>query len=277
MKYSDPVNQLLTLGEFEEPPTDYSTLGITPAHSQELIQMGTDHELLNLYDKNSNLMAAIHAWYALGQSQITQAIPILLDLNDRYTDDFLFEEEFPNAFALMGPSAIPILKDYIDDKTKPQLGRSNAMVCLTRLGQDHRSECISVFSAFLNNATPDESDLAGDAVCGLLELKAIESIESIRDAFDRQCINISIPGDIEDVEIDLGLRKTRSTPAPNYNLVDKTRAEVYQQLEPLLNSEKKSSAAYLDGKPQIASGPKIGRNDPCPCGSGKKYKKCCLH
>jgi SEC-C motif-containing protein len=22
-------------------------------------------------------------------------------------------------------------------------------------------------------------------------------------------------------------------------------------------------------------GPRIGRNDPCPCGSGKKYKKCC--
>jgi len=21
---------------------------------------------------------------------------------------------------------------------------------------------------------------------------------------------------------------------------------------------------------------KLGRNDPCPCGSGKKYKKCCL-
>jgi hypothetical protein len=21
--------------------------------------------------------------------------------------------------------------------------------------------------------------------------------------------------------------------------------------------------------------PKIGRNEPCPCGSGKKYKKCC--
>jgi preprotein translocase subunit SecA len=24
------------------------------------------------------------------------------------------------------------------------------------------------------------------------------------------------------------------------------------------------------------SGQKVGRNDPCPCGSGKKYKKCCL-
>jgi preprotein translocase subunit SecA len=29
-------------------------------------------------------------------------------------------------------------------------------------------------------------------------------------------------------------------------------------------------------EPRTASGQKVGRNDPCPCGSGKKYKKCCL-
>ncbi|MFQ5828229.1 MAG: preprotein translocase subunit SecA [Candidatus Methylomirabilia bacterium] len=28
--------------------------------------------------------------------------------------------------------------------------------------------------------------------------------------------------------------------------------------------------------PRTPSGRKVGRNDPCPCGSGKKYKKCCL-
>jgi len=28
-------------------------------------------------------------------------------------------------------------------------------------------------------------------------------------------------------------------------------------------------------KPKRRSTPKVGRNDPCPCGSGKKYKKCC--
>ena len=28
-------------------------------------------------------------------------------------------------------------------------------------------------------------------------------------------------------------------------------------------------------KPVVREGPKIGRNDPCPCGSGKKHKKCC--
>lgn len=29
--------------------------------------------------------------------------------------------------------------------------------------------------------------------------------------------------------------------------------------------------------PFMTTEPKAGRNDPCPCGSGKKFKKCCLH
>jgi len=36
---------------------------------------------------------------------------------------------------------------------------------------------------------------------------------------------------------------------------------------------------YLDGKLKKAapiSAKKMGRNEPCPCGSGKKYKRCCL-
>ena len=38
---------------------------------------------------------------------------------------------------------------------------------------------------------------------------------------------------------------------------------------------------FFDGKPvapeqYVRQQPKVGRNDPCPCGSGKKYKKCCL-
>ncbi len=36
---------------------------------------------------------------------------------------------------------------------------------------------------------------------------------------------------------------------------------------------------YLDGdspkRMPVKSGNKIGRNEPCPCGSGKKYKRCC--
>lgn len=42
-----------------------------------------------------------------------------------------------------------------------------------------------------------------------------------------------------------------------------------------------SEDEYPVGKPQLQGGSpgksaKVGRNEPCPCGSGKKYKKCCL-
>ncbi|MFK7893794.1 MAG: SEC-C metal-binding domain-containing protein [Granulosicoccus sp.] len=32
-----------------------------------------------------------------------------------------------------------------------------------------------------------------------------------------------------------------------------------------------------DRPASVRTGPKTGRNDPCPFGSGKKFKKCCLH
>lgn len=42
-------------------------------------------------------------------------------------------------------------------------------------------------------------------------------------------------------------------------------------------SEERRKELYLEQKKSgtIVKGPKIGRNDPCPCGSGLKYKKCC--
>lgn len=33
--------------------------------------------------------------------------------------------------------------------------------------------------------------------------------------------------------------------------------------------------SHATHEPYVRDGGKIGRNDPCPCGSGKKYKKCC--
>ena len=35
-------------------------------------------------------------------------------------------------------------------------------------------------------------------------------------------------------------------------------------------------AASGKTKPLVRAGSKLGRNDPCPCGSGRKYKNCCL-
>jgi len=38
------------------------------------------------------------------------------------------------------------------------------------------------------------------------------------------------------------------------------------------NARLRAEIAALQAKPKA-----VGRNDPCPCGSGKKFKKCCLH
>lgn len=48
---------------------------------------------------------------------------------------------------------------------------------------------------------------------------------------------------------------------------------VWEKLLP----EKRRKELYLEQKKSgtIVKGKKVGRNDPCPCGSGKKYKKCC--
>ncbi|MDR5873956.1 preprotein translocase subunit SecA [Vreelandella gomseomensis] len=44
---------------------------------------------------------------------------------------------------------------------------------------------------------------------------------------------------------------------------------------PAQDADTPEEAPGADGRPVRREGPKVGRNDPCPCGSGKKYKQCC--
>jgi preprotein translocase subunit SecA len=49
------------------------------------------------------------------------------------------------------------------------------------------------------------------------------------------------------------------------------RAEAQaQQGEQITNSSEEPVVQTI-----VNDSPKVGRNDPCPCGSGKKYKQCC--
>ena len=49
------------------------------------------------------------------------------------------------------------------------------------------------------------------------------------------------------------------------------------QWETILGKKKITEIAkkYKQSKTVRRAAPKVGRNDPCPCGSGKKYKHCC--
>ena len=55
-----------------------------------------------------------------------------------------------------------------------------------------------------------------------------------------------------------------------------TRRGVFRDMEAVIFQHEYD---HLDGilmTDRQAQGQKVGRNSPCPCGSGKKYKKCCL-
>lgn len=63
-----------------------------------------------------------------------------------------------------------------------------------------------------------------------------------------------------------------------YNMLAAEADYLYSlpQWNNILSEEKATEIvkAYKKSK-TVVKGEKIGRNDPCPCGSGKKYKKCC--
>ncbi|MFA4941291.1 MAG: preprotein translocase subunit SecA [Patescibacteria group bacterium] len=66
--------------------------------------------------------------------------------------------------------------------------------------------------------------------------------------------------------------------AKNFSAPSKVMDESSSSFSGFKKAEKRSNSATIDmvkPKQKDASGEKIGRNDPCPCGSGKKYKKCC--
>ena len=78
----------------------------------------------------------------------------------------------------------------------------------------------------------------------------------------------------EDTEVNLGFDKELLYK----NMVDAKAHWLYElpMWDEIFPPEKKKTL-YMEQKKSgtIIKGAKVGRNDPCPCGSGKKYKKCC--
>ena len=78
----------------------------------------------------------------------------------------------------------------------------------------------------------------------------------------------------EDTQVSLGFDKE----VLYKNMVDAKADWLYElPVWKEIFTEEERHKLYLEQKKSgtIVKGPKVGRNDPCPCGSGKKYKKCC--
>ena len=56
--------------------------------------------------------------------------------------------------------------------------------------------------------------------------------------------------------------------------LDDVEKQFQRRKERELEQARRAGAGQPEGVQQVVRGDKVGRNDPCPCGSGKKYKKC---
>ena len=146
-----------------------------------------------------------------------------------------------------------------------------AIKCLKEIAERNplsRDDCIGILAHRLNCGAENDPAVNGFLISALIDLEAVETMDIIRHAFDKQVVDLSVAGDVEDVEMELGLRTRRSTPRPVY----------HPFLGNPMSGLVEGGSGALAGKNVEASAEhrKVGRNDPCPCGSGKKYKKCCL-
>ena len=91
--------------------------------------------------------------------------------------------------------------------------------------------------------------------------------ESLQNPYEIEEIN-------EDTEVELKVNFEKLY----FNMLDAKADYLYNlpQWEGIFSKEKRKEIQreWRDSKTVINEN-KIGRNDPCPCGSGKKYKKCC--
>lgn len=268
--YADPVRQLLTIGKTDNAEPDKwvhypERFSLRDEHIGALIRMALGPALLDGDPDSAEVWAPVHAWRALGQLRAEASAAPLLDLLRVAEVDDDAAEDLPVVFGMIGPSTLPLLAGFLAERTNSEYGLSVGISAVSTVGQRTpacRDECVGILVLMLDPAGHIDPSTIGFVVAALLDLKAVEAIDAIHDAFARGAVEPSIAGDLEDIEIELGLRDRRTTPRPHYAM----QAMGLSALP----------AADRFAPEMLPRRQEVGRNDPCPCGSGKKYKKCCL-
>lgn len=280
-RYSKKLNRLITYGDmglyedtgivaYEE------ALGIDKKYGNELLKMALDDDFNRLvhYDEESEddswadmeenpeldaTYAPCHALIALSSLEIadgSQKIMDIFDNIDPFDDNYLFA--FDYFFAGNYLSNIELIRDIILDRkasTEKRIRMFYIFEEINKYFKDKKSlESIERVSIELVKLNERNGELNALALNMLVLIDGVKHIEFIRECFQTKPIDGVYLERLEEIEIKLGLR------------------EKPVKVKEVSTSEEKK----IEKKSLIEKSP-VGRNDPCPCGSGKKYKKCCLN
>lgn len=109
-----------------------------------------------------------------------------------------------------------------------------------------------------------------------LNLRATELLPKLKILHEMECIDEMMCGDYEMVEEEMNSendRNNKQDPPSIYTLA-KNERQFFDNINKTEEEEERRERAKALMPPTLSE-PKAGRNDPCPCGSGKKFKKCC--
>jgi len=244
--------------------------------------------------------APVHAWRCLAQLRAAGTVAMLLEMLDPLDagDDDWFLEEFPAAFRYFGEEAVGPLCEYLADSTHGMFARATVAEGVRHLAADCpavRGQAVRAMLDVLSREeiTDTDAEVNGYIVAELLDLvrdkivAAEEIAEVIERAHAADRVFLGVCGNWNKVRAELGVAglglvsdelancELSLVPPPDNEHEGEWADNEDDALANLYAPNHRGYSSDPAAVPILRSAPKIGRNDPCPCGSGKKYKKCC--
>jgi hypothetical protein len=250
------------------------------------------------YKNEHKYFAHIYAVYLLAQFRVKELFPIFLDIlnlsgtmpHDLF-GDVICEDAGRILATVYHDDAQPI-KNLITNVEADEYARGQALRALAILVLNDRMErnvVLNYYKELLNGGLEDQHPyVLAEVVVYSDELYPEEIYDEIKNAFNNDMIDEGVIG-IESVNRTLRRDQISVIESSKNNthmkLIDDTIAEIEHWACFHIDCEERKRKRMLQNKmiegskksntQTVVKDLKVGRNDPCPCGSGKKYKKCC--
>lgn len=237
----------------------------------------------------------LFALFLLTEFREKRALPAILKAvslpNEGALDLFgdAVTESLDGVLAAVATGSPVSIDDLISNQSLNQYVRWKAAQTFlhwVRDGRLGRNEAIQRLRGHLRNAVEErDTEIASGLVAELARYGADEAIDEIREAYRQELVDTFI-ADLSTVERHLreGEARFQKTLTHRPPIVSDTVTELSQWSSYRKQTGSNSIASPPESLPTLPSGipesgartrPRIGRNAACPCGSGKKYKKCC--
>lgn len=283
-RYSGNVAKLLTLGRpIVNPRKELSyteDLGIDASDTEQLMQLADDMAIYHYVfgdvtdDEAPEFFGVIHAWKALSELGAPEAKAYFIERFEAYDFDDPDEWIIGEIRPLIAPYRYDMYENiikYVENDNHSEWVRMEYLEIVKDMIEAKEVELseVNLFLAKLLQVCDDPIVNSG-AISLCMDFQLIEHHALIKKCFERKAVDIDHIGDLEEVEIEMGLRTERETEKELTEMQKQWQA-VMQSVDEIPDYDEPTSMPFVNAEE------KVGRNDPCPCGSGKKYKKCCMH